>query len=94
MTGNSGTLTLAEQNRRAIAVKRGDRIVTRLGFNRVAARPGWWYHDELGPERTFPLTVGHAPVENVGQVLCHVFDHGHAHGEAKIQTLIRRAMGL
>lgn len=93
MTGNSGSLTPAEEERRAVAIKTANKIVIKLGFRRVAGRVGWWYHPELGQERTFDLTVSHRPVENAGEVLCHVFDKGVHAERARVGKLIRELMG-
>lgn len=94
MTGHTEQPEPAEAKRRSAAVSKAEKLVRRLGFRTVPARSGWWYHDDLGPERSFPLTLTHSPVENVGEVLGIVFDHGHAHGQAQVQRLIRQAAGL
>ncbi len=80
MTSEAAELDPAEQRRRAVAIAKATRIVRRLGFRQLIARPGWWYHEDLGQERAFALTLAHSPVESVGDVLCNVFDHGAAHG--------------
>jgi hypothetical protein len=94
MTSEAAELDPAEQRRRAVAIAKAVRLVRRLGFRPVIARTGWWYHEDLGQERSFALTVAHNPVETVGDVLCNVFDHGAAHGRAHVQNLILQAAGL
>ena len=92
MTSSASELTPAESSRRAAAIAKANKIVIRLGFNRVAGRLGWWYHEELGQERTFPLTVAHMPVENVGEVLAHVFDKGVHSERARMGRLFRELL--
>lgn len=93
MSSETTELTPQESTRRAAAIAKANKIVIRLGFRRVPARLGWWWHESLGETRAFPLTVSHSPVEDVGEVLCHIFDHGHAHGRASVQSLLRQALG-
>lgn len=94
MTSDAATLTPFESKRRAAAVTKADKLVMRLGFRRIIAHQGFWYHPDLGQGKGFPLTVAHAPVESIGEVLCQVFDHGASHGRAHVQNLVRQAAGF
>ena len=93
MTGYSEQLTPAERARRKSANAKAERLVTRLGFRRVIARPGWWYHEEIGQTQIVQLT-GDCPVENRDEVLQRIYWTGMTNGELAVKKELREAIGV
>lgn len=58
----------AEQRRRTLARNHAERIARRMGFRSVAARPGFWYHEDEDQGIVFNLSGPH-PIENEREAL-------------------------
>jgi hypothetical protein len=91
----STELEPSEQKRRAAALKRATKICRALGFRSVAAKPGWWFHEQIGPEVVFALTrPPGSEVASAAEVIEQVFVTARAHGVRQVRADIRAALGL
>lgn len=94
MTSEHTQLTAEEVKRRKAAVAQAEKLARKLGFRPVAARPGCWWHEDIGPEHCFPFTMEHCTVESIGDLLGYVFEAGRRQGTLDVQNAARRALGI
>ncbi len=90
----SNELEPAEQRRRASAIKRAEKLCRRLGFREVAARPGWWYHEQCDQALTFRLTCQIGGAQTVEDVIGLVVFTAQQAGMEKARAQLRKALGL
>jgi len=83
-----------ERARRAAAVKNAETLVKKLGFRPVPARPGFWWHEEIGSGISLPLTTRHMPVETMGDLVAAIFTHGQFYGESQVRQQLRKTLGI
>lgn len=94
MTSEAAELTPEERKRRKAELAQGEKVARKHGFRPVAARPGWWYHEDIRPEHCFPFTVEHCTVESQGDLLSYIFEQGRRQGTSEVRTMARAVFGL